>query len=58
MLDCGETYLPGKLVIGTVGEGVFDATLADFLPFYLEGTLQSLDAFLVYYYWCDKIALV
>ena len=41
-----ETDLLGKLVVGTVGEGVFDTTLADRLTFYLEGALQGLDAFL------------
>ncbi len=48
VLDGRETYLPGKLVIRAVCQGVLDAPLADFLPFHLEGALQSLDALLVY----------
>ena len=47
MLDSSETYLPGKLVIRAVCQGVLDAAFTYCLPFDLEGALQSLDALLV-----------
>lgn len=47
MLDCRETYLPGKVVVGAEGEGVLDAAFTDSLALYLEGALQGLDALLV-----------
>lgn len=53
MLDCRKTYLPGKLVIRAVGQGVFYAPLTDCLPFDFEGALQGFDSLLADRYTCS-----
>lgn len=46
MLQRRKAYLPGKFVVGAVGQGVLYHAFADFFPLDLEGALKSSDALL------------